>query len=348
MNESFAALGMGTALPGPAIGSEQLLADLEARFGLQIGARGRAAARQLGVRTRHICRDLRDRHEAPRPPDRNAALAARATIAALRDAGRELADVRYLIAHTATPGVQLPPGAAEVAGLLGYAGPYVELRQACTGFANALMFARSVLDPGSPGVVVIVGSETGSVYFDPLRAAADDTQLVNLLQMGDGAAAIVLGAPAPHGAQLSRIYHGHIGRGRKPGLQLQLGGSDHLANTRPPAEFLHDFVTVRQAGETLFRAGLDAASALGISLSDVQWLLPHQANGQMATLVGNALGFDPARVFVNADRIGNTGSAAIWLALAELRQRMSRGERALVLGAEATGFMFGGFVYAHA
>jgi len=52
-------------------------------------------------------------------------------------------------------------------------------------------------------------------------------------------------------------------------------------------------------------------------------------------------------VFVNANRLGNTGSAAIWLAFAELRSRMKLGESVLVLGAEATGHMFGGFRYVH-
>jgi 3-oxoacyl-[acyl-carrier-protein] synthase-3 len=59
------------------------------------------------------------------------------------------------------------------------------------------------------------------------------------------------------------------------------------------------------------------------------------------------LGIDPRRVFVNAQRLGNTGSAAIWLALAELRQSLEWGESALALGAEATKYMFGGFHYVH-
>ena len=65
----------------------------------------------------------------------------------------------------------------------------MELRQACTGFANALVIAQGLASlPGSKPVV-IVGSETGSVYFDPERVGADSSQLVNLVMMGDGAAA---------------------------------------------------------------------------------------------------------------------------------------------------------------
>jgi 3-oxoacyl-[acyl-carrier-protein] synthase-3 len=65
----------------------------------------------------------------------------------------------------------------------------------------------------------------------------------------------------------------------------------------------------------------------------------------MAELLSPFLGIEPGRVFVNAERLGNTGSAAIWLALAELRKSLTPGASVLVLGAEATKYMFGGFHY---
>jgi 3-oxoacyl-[acyl-carrier-protein] synthase III len=66
----------------------------------------------------------------------------------------------------------------------------------------------------------------------------------------------------------------------------------------------------------------------------------------MAELLGLFLGIEPARVFVNAGRLGNTGSAAIWLALAELRTVLEAGATLLALGAEATKYMWGGH-YVH-
>jgi 3-oxoacyl-[acyl-carrier-protein] synthase-3 len=59
------------------------------------------------------------------------------------------------------------------------------------------------------------------------------------------------------------------------------------------------------------------------------------------------LGIELERLFVNAETLGNTGSAAIWLALAELRKRLRPGASVLALGAEATKYMFGGFHYVH-
>jgi 3-oxoacyl-[acyl-carrier-protein] synthase-3 len=101
--------------------------------------------------------------------------------------------------------------------------------------------------------------------------------------------------------------------------------------------------------------GAAVARALGVELDAVTHVVPHQANGRMASVVARQLRIEPRRVFVNGDRVGNTGSAAMWLALAELRRGSSRGASALgsgdtvlALGAEATKFMFGGFAYVHA
>ncbi len=345
---SLAVLGMGVALPGPAVPTEQLLAQVETRFGIALPRRARLLADRLGVRTRHLCRDLAARRERPRPGHSNPALAAEALGAALREAGLRVDDLAYLIGHTASPACLMPPNIAHVADRVGFAGPYLELRQACTGFANALVIARGLLAAPRAGPVAIVGSETGSVYFDPPRAGEDEAQLVNLIQMGDGAAAIVL-APdgATPGARLSHVFFGQIGRGKAPGFALATGGSDAAFAERGTLEFAHDFAAVKRAGPALFEHGVRAAQALGIALGAVDRVIPHQANGRLAALLAPRLGLAPDRVVVNADRVGNTGSAAIWLALAQLRAVLPAGAEVLALGAEATKYMFGGFLYRH-
>src|SRR5262249_35541960 len=158
--------------------------------------------------------------EAPRLMSGNADLAAAALRAALDQAGLAPNDLAYLIGHTATPDRPIPPNVARVAELLRYNGPFVEIRQACPGFANALVMAAGLLSAPGARAVAIVGSETGSVFFDPLRAAEDSGQLVNLVQMGDGAGAVVLGPDDGRtGARASGIFYGHAGRGRPPGLR---------------------------------------------------------------------------------------------------------------------------------
>jgi 3-oxoacyl-[acyl-carrier-protein] synthase-3 len=339
---------MGTALPGPPVSTVELLALVEKRFGVDVLRRGTTLANRLRIETRHVCRDFEKRHEAPRPGHTNPDLAANALRAALDAAQLEPNDLAYVIGHTTTPSRLAPPNIAFVADRVGFDGPYMELRQACTGFANALVVAQGLLSTPGTKAVAIVGSETGSVYFDPARAAEDTGQLVNLVMMGDGAAAIVLGRDdQKSGSYISSNFFGQVGVGRRPGFTLTAGGSDQPYVEGGAIEFDHDFAAVRDNGPELFHHGAEIARALGTGVEVVDHVIPHQANGRMAELLGPFLGIEPSRVFVNADRLGNTGSAAVWLALAELRSRLEPGASVLTLGAEATKYMFGGFHYVH-
>jgi 3-oxoacyl-[acyl-carrier-protein] synthase III len=341
-------LGMGTALPGPPVSTAELLERVETRFGVAVARRGTTFADKLKIETRHLCRDFAARHEVPRPGHSNPDLAATALRAALEDAHLRVGDLAYLIGHTTSPARLVPPNIALVADRVGFTGPYMELRQACTGFANALVIAQGLVSVPGVRAVAIIGSETGSVYFDPQRAGEDVRQLVNLVQMGDGAAAIVLGPDdVGPGARISNNFFGQLGLGRTPGFTLAAGGSDLPFVAGGALEFAHDCAAVRTSGPELFERGAAVAGSLGIAVDTVDHVIPHQANGRMAELLGPYLGIEPRRVFVNADHLGNTGSAAIWLALAELRSGLQPGARVLALGAEATKYMFGGFSYVH-
>jgi 3-oxoacyl-[acyl-carrier-protein] synthase III len=336
-------LGTGVALPGDPISTDELLRHLVTQFGVDVRRRGAVLARLLGISTRHLSRPLLRRIEGTRSEHSNAELSAQALRNALTRAGARVSDLNYLIAHTATPGQLLPPNVARVARLLNYTGPYVEIRQACTGFANALVFANGLLTQQQSGLVAIVGSETGSVYFDPLTVAADKGQLVNLIQMGDGAAAVVLGSAAATDSQITEIFYGCNPEQPPPAFHLDSGGSDAPGTGLP--QFEHNFQSVRRYGPGLFEQGMVAARTVGIDVQNMDYVIPHQANGHIAAIIAQHLGLSSSRVFVNAGRVGNTGSAAIWLAFDELQARLHAGESVLALGAEATAYMFGGFRY---
>ena len=127
--------------------------------------------------------------------------------------------------------------------------------------------------------------------------------------------------------------------GPPPGLQV------HAA---APRRFDHDFAAILASGSLLFDAGRAATLRHDVSLDAVDTIIPHQVSGRIGRQAAAHFGMAPERFFVNADRVGNTGSAAIWIALAALRETApTAGSRALVLGAEATKFMHGGFVYEH-
>jgi 3-oxoacyl-[acyl-carrier-protein] synthase III len=341
-------LGMGTALPGRPVMTAQLLKLIEDRFHVAVSRRGAALASRLKIATRHVCRDFETRREAPRPGNSNPDLAAIALRMALEEARLDVRELAYLIGHTTSPACLVPPNIALVSDRVGFAGPYMELRQACTGFANALVIAQGLVSTPGVKAVAIIGSETGSVYFDPQRAGEDVSQLVNLVMMGDGAAAIIVGPDdSGPGARISNNFFGQIGLGRRSGFALAAGGSDQPFVERGSIDFEHDFAAVRESGSELFYRGAEAARAIGIDVETVDNVIPHQANGRMAELLAPFLGIEQSQVFVNADSLGNTGSAAIWLALAELRSRLDPGRRVLALGAEATKYMFGGFLYVH-
>ena len=348
-NRSIGVLGMGTALPGSPVDTGELLERIRKRFGIDIERQGAALAERLGIRNRHFCRDFISPLESPRACDTNAELAARAVRAALDQAGLEPNDLVYLIAHTTTPGSLLPPNVSQVAELLGYRGPYAEFRQACTGFANALVMGSGLLHTASCGPIAIVGSETGSVFFDPRRLTHDSGQLVNLLQMGDGAGACVLAplASVTAASRISNLFHGNLGLQHAPAFALRAGGSDRIPVADAVVEFEHDYRSASEHGAELFVAAFSAARRTGIDPRIIDFFIPHQANGRIARHLAAHLDLRERQIFVNADRVGNTGSAAIWLALADLRGRMRGGDSVCVLGAEATKYMFGGFMYVH-
>ena len=225
-----------------------------------------------------------------------------------------------------------------VADELGYGGPHLELRQACTGFANALMIAFGLMAMPGARPVAIVGSETGSLFFDPARVAQDSGQLVNLVQMGDAAAAMIIGPADAAKDGISAAWFGATGLGRAPGLQLHYG----------KREFDHDFAGILAGGGMLFDAGKAAAVAQNCALDSADFIVPHQVNGGIGEQLARHFGLPVERFFVQADRVGNTGSAAIWLALDTLRKNeLTPGKRVVALGAEATKYMYGGFAYDH-
>lgn len=341
-------LGMGAALPGPPLSTAELI-ELVERFGVRIASRVAALADKLNIHSRHVCRDFADAREAPRPGNTNPELAGTAVRAALKDAQLEVDDLAYLIGHTVTPARLLPPNVSLVAEQLGFTGPFMELRQGCTGFANALVIAHGLLGVAGGKAVAIVGSETGSVFFDPRLAGTQKGQLVSLAQMGDGAAAVIVGPDdATSGARISNVFFGHVGNGRKPAFTALSGGSESSFVEGGQLEFTHHWLEVHRGSGELLRHGADTAGSLGTVVTDVDHVVPPQPNGRMDELLSSALGVEPARVFVNADIVGNTGSAAIWLALAQLREGLKPDASCLVLGAEVSKYMFGGFSYVHA
>jgi 3-oxoacyl-[acyl-carrier-protein] synthase-3 len=106
---------------------------------------------------------------------------------------------------------------------------------------------------------------------------------------------------------------------------------------------------LRQKVEKLETRVKELIDSRGYSLGELDWIIPHQANGHIAGLFAERFPETEGRVFVTADRLGNLGSAAIWSSFDALRRsgKLERGQRVLILGAEASKYLYGGFVYTH-
>jgi 3-oxoacyl-[acyl-carrier-protein] synthase III len=338
-------LGWSASYPGPAVTTEALAARVAERFDLRTQRHARLLGPRLGVNTRHLSRDFSEAVESPRPGARNPELAAQAVQQAQRRAGLAPDALGYLISHTSTPATLLPGGSAEIARLVGHQGAHMELRQACTGFANALQIAFAMTAAPDSAPVALVGAETGSVFFDPHRLSADAAQWVNFLQMGDGAAAVIIGPDdAQPGPCLHAAYFGQCQNPPAPGLTLRVGGSDAPNAPGGAVQFEHDYDSVARHGLALLENGRTALAQAGWSVEEAGLIVPHQASGAVAPWLAAQWQLDPERVCAHAATVGNLGSASIWAALVHVMDHPPvRPGPVLFLGAEATQYSYGGF-----
>jgi 3-oxoacyl-[acyl-carrier-protein] synthase-3 len=337
-------LGSGSALPGEAISNNELLAALAVHCDSKSVQLARTYAERLGIRTRHVSRDMQKPKSGARPGMDAPSLCRSAIVNATGHL-----EMSYLIGHTSTPHTLLPPNVAWVADVLKHTGPYFELRQACTGFASALTIAAAIITEHRDDRIAIVGSETGSPYFDISDGFVDREQLINFVHMGDGAGAVLLGADdGSEQAIVSDVFVGRIGTGMQSGISLLDGSADPNSSGGLPY-FKHRAADAHRNGEKLIGAGIAAVESRGYSLGEFDWIIPHQADRHIASMFAERFTDMEGRVYVTAHRLGNLGSAAIWVSFDELRRsgELERGQKVLILGAEASEHLYGGFVYTH-
>lgn len=336
-------LSIANAFPNKPVGTEELIQKLRVFCDDRTARKANAIANRLSIESRYLSRNLNQSFSHPNPdaPD--------LCQKAINLAGGQTAD--FLICHTTTPHTLLPSNAAWVAERMGFARPFMELRQACTGFANALQIAVPMLNfDENIQRICVTAVEVGSVYFSFENNFLELDQLINFVQMGDGASAVVLAKDDGSSRQIIKdCYVGHIGLGHEPGFQLKTGGSQQTWCDKKLPYFEHNALTVRKQGPELFLKGLEALQGKGYSLNDFAYILPHQANGNIDRMLADTLNIDRQRVINNAKQWGNLGSVAIWASFADIVNsgKLKPGDQVAVLGAEATKYMYGGFVYTH-
>lgn len=273
-------------------------------------------------------------------------LAVPACRAAVEDAGIQMSDVDMLILNTITPDHADPGCAFFLQPKLGLAGiPVLDIKQQCAGLIYGLSLADHFVRAGTYRHVLVCCSEVLSTRID---GSYDGRNIAILL--GDGAGAVVVGpSDDPETGIRSTILHadGQLAKAlhtAAPGSAL--GRKEHIT-----AEDIDEGrVHFRMDGKTVFENGVGRMSAAvfesleanGLTMDDVDVLVPHQANLRMLEAIVEKTGFPKEKVYVNVEEYGNMASACLPIAIDEARHKgMIRPGHLVVLVAFGSGFVWG-------
>ncbi len=298
-------VGVGGYLPSRVVSNDEL-AD-------RLNTSDEWIRERTGIRQRHLAA----------PHETASFMGAEAARAALAQAGIDASDVDAVILGTSTPDQAFPATALRVQAALGIGKGFgFDVVAACSGFIYGLSVAEAFIRCGQARTVLVIGSEVYSRILD-----WEDRSTCVLF--GDGAGAVVLRA-GEYGSDrgvLSTHLHGDGRTGDLLYIDGAVGRQDQPGHLR-----MNGREVFRHAVSKLSASVDEALAANGLSQSDVDWLVPHQANKRIIDAMGRKLGLPPERVIVTVDRHANTSAASIPLALAEAvgDGRIRRGDLVLM------------------
>jgi len=262
-------------------------------------------------------------------------LAERAARLAMEAAGKRPENLDLIVVATTTPDQVFPSTACLLQGRLDVHGcAAFDVQAVCTGFIYAVGVADSFIRAGNARCALVVGSET-------LSRIIDWRERTTCVLFGDGAGAVVLEASEEPGILSTHLHADgayenllRVPAGVSKGYQ-QVQAGEAFIEMRGNEVFKMAVLTLgRIVDETLEKNGLDK--------SDVDWLIPHQANIRIINATARKLRMPMDRVVVTVDTHGNTSAASVPLALdAAVRDgRIRRGET-LLMEAFGGGFTWG-------
>ena len=309
--------GLGAYLPETVVTNAELAARVDTSDEWIVS--------RTGIRRRHIAR----------PGERTSDLALNAAKAALKDAGATAEELDLIVVATTTPDETFPAVATNIQARLGMTrGAAFDVQAVCSGFVYAIAVADNFIKAGQARRVLVIGAETMSRLMDW-------TDRSTCVLFGDGAGAVVLeasqgrGASSDRGVLSTQIYSD----GRLHDLLYVDGGPSTTGTTGH----------LRMEGREVFRhavinttAAIEAAAkAAGVSVPDLDWIVPHQANQRILDATARRLDIPASRIISTIAEHGNTSAASVPLALAVgvADGRIKRGDLVLM---EAMG---GGFTW---
>ena len=309
-------LGTGSYLPAGVLTN----ADLEKR----IDTTSQWIIERTGIHQRHIASE----------GELTSDLATAAARAALEAASLQANEVDLLIVATTTPDLVFPSTACSVQAKLGITNqtPAFDLQAVCSGFIYALSVADQFIKTGAARHVLVIGAET-------MSRITDWTDRGNCILWGDGAGAVVLGASDEPGILSTHL---HADGQYKSMLQTTTGPS--TAATEPALIRMEGNPVFKIAVNTLDSIVDESLAANGLKQSDIDWLVPHQANIRIIQATAKKLAMSMDRVVATIADHGNTSAASVPLAFdTAIRDgRIQRGHTVLM---EAFG---GGFTWGSA
>ncbi len=241
-------------------------------------------------------------------------LAARAAERALTNAGVAAEDIDLIIVATVTPDMFFPSVSCLVQEKIKAANAAAfDLSAGCSGFMYGLVVGSQFIRTGVYKKVLVIGAET-------LSTIMDWTDRNTCVLFGDGAGAAVLGEVTP-GCGILGVHLGADGSGGDF-LKIPAGGSRTPASPETISQKMH---FIHMNGNEVFKfaikvmgeAAVKALENAGLSHTDVDWLIPHQANIRIIQSAAKRLKLPMDKVMVNVDKYGNTSAASIPIALEE-------------------------------
>ena len=264
-----------------------------------------------------------------------ATMGAEASIKALEAAGIEAKDLDMIVCATTSGRYSLPSTACEIQKILGVDNiPAFDIAAACAGYCYALRVADQYIKSGMAKRILVIGTDCLSRLIDP----ADRSMII---LFGDGAGATIIEASEEPG-----ILSTHINAAGSHGDLLYVGNP-----TRGDEQSVHENWGVMKGNEVfkvavtkLSQIVLETLEANNLQKSDIDWLVPHQANFRIIKATAKKLDMSLDQVVMTLEKYGNTSAATVPTALdTAIRDgRIQRGQHLLL---EAFG---GGFAWASA
>ena len=274
---------------------------------------------RTGIKERHICAEN----------EYTSDLATVAAKRALEDAGISASEIELIIVTTVTPDYFTPSTACVVQKNIGAENAAAfDLNAACSGFVTALTVAKQFLDNGVYKKVLVVSA-------DALSRATDYKDRGTCVLFGDGAGAVVLssedggiittwiGAKGEGGDKLTSLAY----RDNEEELEKRVS---HVKNSI----WMAGSEVMKFAVKIMSDATIKVVEDAGLTINDIDIIIPHQANRRIVDSAAKRIGVDSDKVFVNLHRYGNTSGASIPMALCEARDegRLKKGDKAVLVG----------------